>query len=333
MRIDEIRIKNNDLTLLFDETKFEAVLEKVLKYIREQNCKYYYFLCDDDFGNHDLSPYYNDYPALAERRDLDCFRINPKHIDNITFMYKIMSQYHYSCLYVNNDPDFLRFYNPRYRVQKLPKDSGYIVDTDISTEYISIRKALDLPDWDITEIGVEALNGVNYQKMESQISAYNLNNIEELQSVKVLVSELNDTYRRKIIDFILNEAEKLNKKLVQIILEIDGGFNLTFTVNDEHFLWFSIQDPTLKITIYEYEYYWDTKLSRFRLEEEIFSFLKKIFFGDYWIERVETDTGEIVRSSLNLGKNRNIMQYYLASDKKNGLFRHLIESEGINLYK
>lgn len=156
MKIEEIRIKNNDLTLLFDETEFEIVLEKVLKYVKEQGLKYYYFLCDDDFGNNDLSLYYKDYPALEERRDLGCFRINPEHIDDITFMYKIMSQYHFSYLYVNNDPDFLRFYNPRYRVQKFPKDLGYIIDTDISAEYIGIRKAPDLPDWDLTEIGIEA---------------------------------------------------------------------------------------------------------------------------------------------------------------------------------
>lgn len=144
---------------------------------------------------------------------------------------------------------------------------------------------------------------------------------------------MKDTYEKKVIDFILNEIEKLNINLVQVSLEIGEGFNFTFTVNDDYFLWFSIQSPTLTITIYEYEYHWDTKLSDFRLEEEIFSFVKKIFSGDYWIERVEASTREIIRSSLNLGKNRNIMQYYLSSYKKNELMRHIIESEGIDLYE
>lgn len=169
--------------------------------------------------------------------------------------------------------------------------------------------------------------------MESQILTYNLNNIEEFQSVKVITSELKDTYIKKVIHFILDEIEKLNINLVRVSFKIDEGFNFNFTVNDDDFLWFSILGPTLTITIYEYEYYWDTKLSDFRLEEEIFSFLKKMFSGDYWIERVESDTREIIRSSLNLGKNKNIMQYYLSSYKENGLFRHLIESEGINLYE
>lgn len=163
MKIKQIELKKSRLYFVFDETEFESVLEKVLKYVKEQGLKYYYFLCDDDFGNHDLSFYYKDYPALEERRDLDCFRINPEHVDDITFMYKIMSQYHLSYLYINNDPDFLRFYNPRYREQRFPKELGYIIDTDISGEYIGIHKAWDLPDWDLTEIGIEASTVLNYQ--------------------------------------------------------------------------------------------------------------------------------------------------------------------------
>lgn len=169
--------------------------------------------------------------------------------------------------------------------------------------------------------------------MESLFSTYNLNNVNELRYIREVTSELDDSYKRKIIDFILDEIEKLNKNLVQVNLEIDGDFDFTFKVKDDYLLWLSIQSPALALTILDYEYHWDMQLSYFRLEEEVFSFLKKIFSGDYWIERVETNSREIIRSSLNLGKNRNILQYYSSSYKKDDLIRHIIEREGVDLYK
>lgn len=163
--------------------------------------------------------------------------------------------------------------------------------------------------------------------MGLKIFTYNLNDVDQFQHVKKIVSELKDIYKREIINFVLNEIEKLNIDLVQIVLEIDGDFDFTFKVKEDYLLWFSVQSPALTMIFYQYEYYWATKLSYIELEENIYSFLRNVFSGNYWIEEVVENKGKKISSSLHFGK----LMKYISLLREEEPMKRIIE--GTNLYR
>jgi len=154
MEIKKVDINSNNIILLFDEIQGQEIVEKVLEYLVSQELGHYYFYYDDSFGNYDISCYYKDYPILLERPDVGCFEINTQHIKDITFMFQILNQYHYSCLYINSDPNFLRYTDCKYRVQNFPTNVGYTLNMETFSGYMHIHKANDMPDWDLAKIGI-----------------------------------------------------------------------------------------------------------------------------------------------------------------------------------
>lgn len=151
-----MKIEKNDTDLYIsfsDEREGKHILRRILNNFNQQPLNHYYFYFDDSFYNFDLSEYYKSYPMLKENISIGCLEIKSEDINDITFIYSILNQYHYSWLYINSDPDFLRFYNPKVRGQRFPQNIGYIVNMEIFDDsYIHIHKSFDLPDWDLLKM-------------------------------------------------------------------------------------------------------------------------------------------------------------------------------------
>lgn len=127
-----------------DESEAKKILKQILDRFIQEELNHYYFVFDDCFDNHDLSEYYNTYPILDSNDSIGCFEIKSEDVNDTVFIYKLLNQYHYSDLYINTDPDFLRFYNPKKRVQYFPQDVGYIINMEnYDGSYICIKKPSD----------------------------------------------------------------------------------------------------------------------------------------------------------------------------------------------
>lgn len=155
-----MKVEKNDNNIyisisLLEEAEVINVLKNILDTFVPYPFNYYYFVFDDCFYNYDLTEYYNTYPILDSNDSIGCFEIKREDINNTVFIYHLLNQYHYSELYINSDPDFLRFYNPKKRVQDFPQNIGYRINMENWEGFsIYIHKSSDLPDWNLQKLGV-----------------------------------------------------------------------------------------------------------------------------------------------------------------------------------
>lgn len=154
-KIKSVSIRKNLLHLDFEEKQGVYILEKIIQYTKFTEKLYYYVMFGYSFHNYDLSQYNDEYPILKE--NVGFFELREEDIDNYKFIYRILNQYHNCELYINIQSGLVEKYrNTDWR--EIPvedvKSKGYTVN--MLVDYIEIEKASDLPDWDLSKMGIKA---------------------------------------------------------------------------------------------------------------------------------------------------------------------------------
>lgn len=154
-KIKSISIRKNLLHLDFEEKQGVYILEKIIQYTKFTEKLYYYVMFGYSFHNYDLSQYNDEYPILKE--NVGFFELREKDIDNYKFTYQLLNQYHNCELYINIQSGLVEKYrNIDWR--EIPvediKSKGYTVN--MLVDYIEIEKASDLPDWNLSKMGIKA---------------------------------------------------------------------------------------------------------------------------------------------------------------------------------
>lgn len=153
MEIEKIEKRGNLLHFVFEEEQGKEVLGKVLQYIYSPDRPYYYIIFGDYMGSYHLSTYKKKYPLLEEEEGF--VQLQEEDIHNTDLIYDILISYHISCLYINNDSNFLLGLEKGIW-RKLPwLKSGYKLYTLIY--FIDVLKDDELPAWDLSRLGIEEL--------------------------------------------------------------------------------------------------------------------------------------------------------------------------------